>query len=144
MDPRHWPCRSRSANRYSHWHWPLPPYRRRANYADYGNVSIIGVIQGQLLCKVCSLSSPKPRVRGGCDSLYYFQILHKKGVSCGADPSPQETSCLKNLARRDWLTDGPLNGFMPIYIESLRDQRYHDRTIRGYLGDRKDSLRNGQ
>ena len=42
--------------------------------------------------------------------------------------------CLKNLARRDWLTEGPLNGFMPLYIESLRDQRYPDRTIRGYLG----------
>ena len=42
--------------------------------------------------------------------------------------------CLANLARRDWLTDGPLNGFVTLYIDSLRDHRYSDRTIRGYLG----------
>ena len=32
--------------------------------------------------------------------------------------------CLANLARRDWLTDGPLNGFVNLYIDSLRDHRY--------------------
>ena len=42
--------------------------------------------------------------------------------------------CLANLARRDWLTDGPLSGFVTLYIDSLRDHRYSDRTIRGYLG----------
>jgi len=42
--------------------------------------------------------------------------------------------CLTNLTRYDWLTDGPLNSFVTPYIESLRDQRYTDHTIRGYLG----------
>ncbi len=42
--------------------------------------------------------------------------------------------CLTNLTRHDWLIDGPLNSIVTPYIESLRDQRYPDRTIRGYLG----------
>ena len=41
---------------------------------------------------------------------------------------------LANLARRDWLTDGPLNGVVTTHIEALRNQRYADRTIRIYLG----------
>lgn len=41
---------------------------------------------------------------------------------------------LANLARRDWLTDGPLNGVITTYIEALRNQRYADRTIGIYLG----------
>ena len=41
---------------------------------------------------------------------------------------------LTNLVRHDWLTDGPLDGVVPTYIEVLRNQRYADGTIRGYLG----------
>lgn len=41
---------------------------------------------------------------------------------------------LTNLARRDWLTDGPLVSVVTSYIEALRNQRYADHTIRGYLG----------
>lgn len=43
-------------------------------------------------------------------------------------------SCLANLARRDWLTDGPLSDVVASYIEALRNQRYCDHTIRAYLG----------
>lgn len=46
---------------------------------------------------------------------------------------PTDT-CFTNLARRDWLTDGPLNDVVPLYIEALRKQRYSDHTIRAYLG----------
>lgn len=46
---------------------------------------------------------------------------------------PADT-CLTNLARYDWLTDGPLNSVVAPYIEGLRSQRYADRTIRVYLG----------
>lgn len=46
---------------------------------------------------------------------------------------PTDT-CLANLARRDWLTDGPLNNVIAPYIEALRNQRYSDHTIRSYLG----------
>ena len=46
---------------------------------------------------------------------------------------PTDT-CLTNLARRDWLTDGPLNDVVASYIEALRNQRYSDHTIRAYLG----------
>jgi len=46
---------------------------------------------------------------------------------------PTDT-CLANLARRGWLTDGPLNSVIAPYIEALRSQRYGDHTIRGYLG----------
>jgi site-specific recombinase XerD len=42
--------------------------------------------------------------------------------------------CLTNLARHDWLTDGPLNSVVTPYIEALRNQRYADRTIGSYLG----------
>jgi len=41
---------------------------------------------------------------------------------------------LTNLARRDWLTNGPLNDHTTTYIESLRCQRYPKHTIRAYLG----------
>ena len=41
---------------------------------------------------------------------------------------------LTSLARRDWLTDGPLGSVVTSYIEALRYQRYADRTIRIYLG----------
>ncbi len=41
---------------------------------------------------------------------------------------------LTSLARRDWLTDGPLDSIVTSYIEALRYQRYADRTIRIYLG----------
>jgi hypothetical protein len=43
-------------------------------------------------------------------------------------------SCLTNLARRDWLTDGPLNSLVAPYIEALRNQRYGERAIGAYLG----------
>lgn len=43
-------------------------------------------------------------------------------------------TCLTNFARRDWLTDGPLNVVVGPYIEALRNQRYPDHTIRAYLG----------
>lgn len=43
-------------------------------------------------------------------------------------------ACLTNFARRDWLTDGPLNVVVAAYIEALRNQRYPDHTIRAYLG----------
>jgi integrase/recombinase XerD len=43
-------------------------------------------------------------------------------------------ACLTNFARRDWLTDGPLNDVVDPYIEALRNQRYPDHTIRAYLG----------
>ena len=43
-------------------------------------------------------------------------------------------ACLTNFARRDWLTDGPLNDVVAPYIEALRNQRYPDHTIRAYLG----------
>ena len=43
-------------------------------------------------------------------------------------------ACLTNVARRDWLTDGPFNHVVPAYIEALRNQRYADHTIRSYLG----------
>ncbi len=41
---------------------------------------------------------------------------------------------LANLARRDWLTDGPLDSVVISYIEALRHQRYVDHTIGIYLG----------
>jgi len=42
--------------------------------------------------------------------------------------------CRTKLVRHDWLTDGPLDSVVPSYIEVLRNQRYGDGTIRGYLG----------
>jgi site-specific recombinase XerD len=39
-----------------------------------------------------------------------------------------------SLVRRDWLVDGPLNDIVPAYIETLRAQRYNERTISCYLG----------
>ena len=41
---------------------------------------------------------------------------------------------LANLARRDWLTDSPLDSVVTPYIEALRNQRYADRTVGIYLG----------
>ena len=41
---------------------------------------------------------------------------------------------LTNLARRDWLNDGPLSSIVTTYIEALRNQSYSNRTIRIYLG----------
>lgn len=41
---------------------------------------------------------------------------------------------LAHLARRDWLTYGPLDSIVTPYIEALRNQRYADRTICSYLG----------
>lgn len=41
---------------------------------------------------------------------------------------------LASLARRDWLTDGPFNDVVPLYIEALRKQGYSHHTICGYLG----------
>lgn len=46
---------------------------------------------------------------------------------------PTDT-CLSNLARRDWLNDGPLNNVIAPYIDALREQRYSEHTIRAYLG----------
>lgn len=46
---------------------------------------------------------------------------------------PTDT-CLTNLCRREWLTDGPLNDVVVSYIEALRNQRYGERAIRSYLG----------
>lgn len=41
---------------------------------------------------------------------------------------------LANLVRHDWLTDGPLDSVVMLYIETLRKQHYADRTIGAYLG----------
>lgn len=41
--------------------------------------------------------------------------------------------CLTSLARDDWLTGGPLNSVVTPFIEALRNQRYPNRTICGYL-----------
>ena len=32
--------------------------------------------------------------------------------------------CLAHLVRRDWLTDGPLNELLALYIEALQNRRY--------------------
>lgn len=37
---------------------------------------------------------------------------------------PPTDTCLSNLARRDWLNDGPLNNVTAPYIDALREQRY--------------------
>lgn len=42
--------------------------------------------------------------------------------------------CLATLVHRDWLMSNPLAGAMPSYVATLREQRYHERTIRAYLG----------
>lgn len=42
--------------------------------------------------------------------------------------------CLATLVRQDWLDDGPLDRLVVPYIEALRSQRYHGRTIRAYVG----------
>lgn len=40
---------------------------------------------------------------------------------------------LARLARRDWLTDGPLSEFITTYVESLQTRRYADSTLGAYL-----------
>lgn len=42
--------------------------------------------------------------------------------------------CLASLVRHDWLDDGPLDHLVTPYIEALRSQRYHARTICAYVG----------
>ena len=46
---------------------------------------------------------------------------------------PTDRSLAKHV-RRDWLTDGPLDSIVTLYIEALRSQRYADHTIGLYLG----------
>lgn len=43
-------------------------------------------------------------------------------------------SCLATLVHHDWLLPSPLAGYVDAYIATLRDQRYHERTICAYLG----------
>ena len=45
------------------------------------------------------------------------------------------TDCFPtNLARHDWLTEGPLNVVISAYVDALRGERYSERTIHVYLG----------
>lgn len=46
---------------------------------------------------------------------------------------PTDRSLAKHV-RHDWLTDGPLDCIVTLYIEVLRSQRYVDHTIGLYLG----------
>ena len=41
--------------------------------------------------------------------------------------------CLAHLVRRDWLTDGPLNKLIDLYIEALQNRRYARNTLSAYL-----------
>lgn len=41
--------------------------------------------------------------------------------------------CLAHLVRRDWLTDGPLNELLALYIEALQSRRYARNTLSAYL-----------
>ena len=41
--------------------------------------------------------------------------------------------CLAHLVRRDWLTDGPLNELLALYIEALQNRRYARSTLSAYL-----------
>lgn len=41
--------------------------------------------------------------------------------------------CLAHLVRRDWLTDGPLNELIGLYIEALQSRRYARSTLSAYL-----------
>jgi len=43
-------------------------------------------------------------------------------------------TCLTNLARRDWLAEGPFKDIVAQYIAALRNRRYSEHTIRAYLG----------
>lgn len=40
---------------------------------------------------------------------------------------------LSHIARRDWLTDGPLHELVISYIEALRSRRYAENTLGAYL-----------
>ena len=40
---------------------------------------------------------------------------------------------LAHLVRRDWLTDGPLNELLALYIEALQNRRYARNTLSAYL-----------
>ncbi|WP_444438757.1 tyrosine-type recombinase/integrase [Pseudomonas sp. A6] len=42
-------------------------------------------------------------------------------------------ACLAHLARRDWLTQGPLGKFAASYVEALQIHHYQGSTIRAYL-----------
>ena len=41
--------------------------------------------------------------------------------------------CLAHLVRRDWLTDGPLNELVVLYIQALQNRRYARNTLSAYL-----------
>lgn len=41
--------------------------------------------------------------------------------------------CLAHLVRRDWLTDGPLNKLIDLYIEALQNRCYARSTLSAYL-----------
>jgi len=41
--------------------------------------------------------------------------------------------CFAQLVRRDWLTDGPLNKLLALYIEALQNRRYARNTLSAYL-----------
>ena len=41
--------------------------------------------------------------------------------------------CLAHLVRRDWLTDGPLNELLALYIQALQNRRYARSTLSAYL-----------
>ncbi len=42
-------------------------------------------------------------------------------------------ACLAHLARRDWLTQGPLGKLTASYVEALQIHHYQGSTIRAYL-----------
>lgn len=42
-------------------------------------------------------------------------------------------ACLAHLARRDWLTQGPLSELTASYVEALQIHHYQGSTIRAYL-----------
>ncbi|MCO6057974.1 tyrosine-type recombinase/integrase [Pseudomonas sp. MOB-449] len=42
-------------------------------------------------------------------------------------------ACLAHLARRDWLTQGPLSSLSASYVEALQRHHYQESTIRAYL-----------
>lgn len=41
--------------------------------------------------------------------------------------------CLAHLVRRDWLTDGPLNELLALYIQARQNRRYARSTLSAYL-----------
>jgi hypothetical protein len=42
-------------------------------------------------------------------------------------------ACMARLARRDWLTQGPLNELTASYVLALQIHHYRESTIRPYL-----------